>query len=490
MHDAARKEERTLKRSFMTSLPDTSGAFLTASRIILAHGGNMVRASYNKAVDAHTLFLDVEGDEDALDHIETELKQAGFLQNSSHVKVLLVEVEVPHEPGGMIPVLETLQKRKVSISYLSSQATGKPTASLKMGLFIEDAAVIDALLTELAIICPVRILSYDAGEKKLDNTVFYLSFADEMRQLLDLTQEQTREFIYYANLAMQLLDEKGESPSEAFAYISRFAHFVAEHGGAAYECRITCQKLTDRVSVTVLEPPCGSNITVLEDLQTRALLVIDGGFTCYEAMTMRLLRSLFPQFDARRKEMLLTHSDSDHTGICEHFGTIWCTRRTADCFAGEHIGLPCPREENPQMLPYYHLSKLITDYTPPVLSRLCLLDTTPCNDAAPLSMVGVFRFGDMSFDVYQGNGGHVPGETVLLDSRHRVGITGDDYINAQDMLPSQKEFNRLAPALARSVNQDSTKYRAILQTLRHMLDGDGWLLLPGHGAIIPRDQRL
>ncbi|MDD6051677.1 MAG: MBL fold metallo-hydrolase, partial [Clostridiales bacterium] len=180
-----------MKRSFMTNLPDTSGAFLTASRIILAHGGNMVRASYNKAVDAHTLFLDVEGEDDALDMIEAELNQAGFLQNSSDVKVLLVEVEVPNEPGGMIPVLETLQKRQVSISYLSSLATGKPTASLKMGLYIEDSAVIDALLTELTAICPLRILSYDAGESKLDNTVFYLRFADEMRQLLGLNQAQT-----------------------------------------------------------------------------------------------------------------------------------------------------------------------------------------------------------------------------------------------------------------------------------------------------------
>lgn len=478
-----------MKRSFMTRLPDTSGAFLTASRIIQAHGGNMVRASYNKAVDEHTLFLDVEGEDDALDAIEAELTQAGFLQNTSPVKVVLIEAEVPNEPGGVIPVLEALQKRRVSISYLSSQAANQPTTVLKMGLYIEDPAVIDTLLVELSAICPVRILSYDAGEKKLDNTVFYLTFADEMRRLLDLSPTQTKEFIYYSNLAMQLMDEKGESPAKTFEYVSRFAHFVAEHGGPAYECRITSQKLTPRVCVTVLEPPCGSNISVLEDLQTKALLVIDGGFTCYEAMTMRLLRSLFPDYDARRKEMLLTHSDSDHTGICGNFGTIWCTRRTADCFAGEHIGLPCPREENPNMLPYYHLSKLITDYTPPPLSRLCLLDTDPCDDAAALSKVGVFRFGDMVFDVYQGNGGHVPGETVLLDERHRVGITGDDYINTQDMLAPQREFNQLAPALARSVNQDSAKYRAILQTLRRMLSG-GWLLLPGHGAIIPRDQQL
>lgn len=153
------------------------------------------------------------------------------------------------------------------------------------------------------------------------------------------------------------------------------------------------------------------------------------------------------------------------------------------------MGLPAPREENPNMLPYYRLSTLITKYVPPTLSHLRMLDTEPCDDAQPLSRVGEFRFGDLRFDVYQGNGGHVPGETVLVDERHRIAVTGDDYINATDMLPAQKEFNRLAPYLARSVNQDSAKYRAILTTLRHMLDG-GWLLLPGHGAVIPRDQRL
>ena len=478
-----------MKRSFMTNLPDTSGAFLTASRIILRHGGNMLRASYNKAVDAHTLFVDVEGEEEALDAIEAELSAEGFLQNESRVRVVLLEAEAPHKPGGILPVLEALNRRNVSISYLSVQAQGKASVPFKMGLYIEDSAVIDELLVELSAICPVRILDYDAGEKKLDNTVFYLSFADEMRGLLGLTPAQTKEFVYYANLVMQQLDEKGEPHSKTFEYISRFAHFVAEHSGTNYDCRITCQKLTDKVAATVIEPPCGSNITVLEELNTRALLVIDGGFTCYEAETMRLLRSLFPDFDARKKEMLLTHSDSDHAGICRHFQKIWCTQRTADCFAGEHVGLPSPREENPNMLPYYRLSTLITDYVPPTLSRLCLLDSQPCDDALPLSKVGEFCFGDLSFDVYQGNGGHVPGETVLVDDHHRIAITGDDYINAVDMTPAQKEFNRLAPYLARSVNQDSARYRAILTTLRYMLS-DGWLLLPGHGAIIPRDQRL
>ena len=479
-----------MKRSFMTTLPDKTGAFLEASRIILRHGGNMTRASYNKAVDAHTLFLDVEADETQLTAIEADLTAAGFLQTASYVKIVLAEFEVEDKPGATIPVLEALARYRISISYISSQPPTNGRVALKLGLYVEEPGVIETLLRELSALCAVRILDYDAGEKRLDNTVFYLTFADEMRRLLRMTQEQTSEFIYYANLVMQQLDEKGEPPDKTFGYISRFAHFVVEHGGTAYDCRITAQKLTDRVNVTVIEPPCGSNITVLEDESTRALLVIDGGFSYYRRLTMRLLRELFPDFDLRKKEMLLTHSDSDHSGLSRYFDTVWCSRRTADCFVSENLGQPCPREENPNMLPYYRLSNLIADYEAPQLRRLRHLDSQPANDAHPLSQIGTFAFADLHFDVLQGNGGHVPGETVLLDHAHKIAITGDDYINARDCTAPQKEFNQLAPYLARSVNQDSAKYRLILRTLKDMMDGKGWLILPGHGAILQRDQRM
>ncbi len=479
-----------MKRTFMTSLPERPGAFLQASRIVLHHGGNMTRASYNKAVDAHMLFLDVDAEEAELDAIEAGLNAAGFLRTESQVKVLLAEFEVPDRPGATIPILEVLARYQISISYISSQSMGRETVDMKLGLYIEDPSVIDTLLRELSTLCAVRILSYDAGEKKLDNTVFYLTFASEMRKLLNMTQAQTNDFITNANLVMQQLDEKGEPPSKTFEYVSRFAHFVKEHGGDAYDCRISCQRLTDRVVATVIEPPCGSNVTVLADGDAGPLLVVDGGFSCYEKLTMRLIRTLFPDYDRRQRAMLVTHADSDHTGICGQFDTVWCSQASADWFAKEHLGIPCPREENPNMLPYYRLSKLITDYTPPQLNRLRVLDSQKCDPASPLSPIGAFSFADLSFQVLQGNGGHVPGETVLLDEEHRIAITGDDYINIRGCTPEQAAFNRLAPYLARSVNQDSAKYRAILKTLKDLMDGEGWLILPGHGAIVQRDQRL
>ena len=479
-----------MKRSFMTTLPDKTGAFLQASRIILSHGGNMTRASYNKAVDAHTLFLDVEADAAQLDAIEADLTCSGFLQTAPHVKIILAEFEVPDAPGATIPVLETLARQQVSISYISSLPPQAGVVKLRLGLYIGEAGAVEGLLRELSSLCAVRILDYDAGEKRLDNTVFYLTFADEMRRLLRMTQAQTSEFIYHANLVMQQLENTGEHPDKAFGFVSRFAHFVVEHGGTGYDCRITAQKLTPRVNATVIEPPCGSNITILEDERTRQLLVIDGGFSYYKRQTMKLLRQLFPDIELRRREMLLTHSDSDHSGISGYFDTVWCTRRTADCFASEHLGQPCPREENPNMLPFYRLSNLIADYEPPQLRRLRHLGDRLPNDAKPLSEIGTFDFADMHFTILEGNGGHVPGETVLLDEAHRIAITGDDYVNFHDYTAPQKEFNQLAPYLARSVNQDSAKYRLILRALKDMMDGQGWLIFPGHGAILQRDQRM
>lgn len=480
-----------MKKSYMTTMPDKSGVFLKATRIIHRHGGNIIRASYNKAVDVHALFVDVEAPEEAQVKIEQELTEAGFLSKAvTHAKVVLMECELLDKPGTLLPILEVLSRYSISISYMSTQQNGSGKQYFKMGLYIEEPGVIDTILKEISNLCPVRILQYDAGEKTLDNTVFYLTFAGEMRRLLRLTQEQTNQFLYYSNLVMQRLDERNELPGRTFEYVSRFAHFVAEHGGTAYECRTTRLELSPLVSCTVLEPPCGSNITVLEDKATGKLLVVDSGFPCYQRFTMRRLREIYPDFDDRDKEMLLTHSDNDHSGLASQFGVIYVSQRTAQCFADESEGLPCAREKNRDTLPYYRLSKIICEYTPPMQSQLRILDTMPCDDTQPYSRIGEFRFADLCFAVYQGYGGHTPGETVLIDEMHKVAITGDDYINIHGYTAPQKSFNRIAPYLMNSVNEDSRKAHILLDELRKRLDGKGYTILPGHGLPVLPGQRM
>ncbi|MBQ8655071.1 MAG: hypothetical protein IJ507_09040 [Clostridia bacterium] len=480
-----------MKKSYMTLMPDKSGAMLSAAQIIHRHGGNIIRGSYNKAVDVHAMFVDVEASPEALEKIEADLTRAGFLsETASHAKVVLMECELMDRPGTLIPILEVLSRHRISISYMSTQQNGTGRQYFKMGLYIEVPGVVDTILKEISVLCPVRILQYDAGEKTLDNTVFYLTFAGEMRRLLRLTQEQTNQFLYYTNLVMQRLDERNELPSRTFEYISRFAHFVAEHGGMAYECRTTRFQLSPLVYCTVLEPPCGSNITLLEDLASGRMLVVDSGFPCYQRYTMRRLRELYPDFDEREKEMLLTHSDNDHSGLASQFGVIHVSRRTARCFLDESEGRPCAREKNRDTLPYYRLSKIICEYTPPMQSQLRILDTQPCDDSKPYSRIGEFRFADLCFQVYQGYGGHTPGETVLIDEMHKVAITGDDYINIHGYTAPQKSFNRIAPYLMNSVNEDSRKAHVLLDELKKLLDGKGYTILPGHGLPVMPGQKM
>ena len=52
-----------MKKTYVTKMPDHIGAFLKASEAISGLGVNITRVSYNKAVDSHTLFIEVDGDE-------------------------------------------------------------------------------------------------------------------------------------------------------------------------------------------------------------------------------------------------------------------------------------------------------------------------------------------------------------------------------------------------------------------------------------------
>ena len=99
----------------------------------------------------------------------------------------------------------------------------------------------------------------------------------------------------------------------------------------------------------------------------------------------------------------------------------------------------------------------------------------------PLTQIGFFDFADLHFEVYEGKGGHLPGEIVLIDYAHHIAFTGDIYINMRGMTPEQAEYNRYAPILMTSVDTNPTlcadERKAILQRL-----GVGeWQIFGAHG---------
>ena len=466
-----------MKKTYITSLPDRAGAFLEASRIIAAEGGNIVRVSYNKAVDLHTLFVDVEAGKKQMHRITERLRELGYLADEAKIvqQVILIELKLLDVPGSLTPVLELLGRHAINISYLSSQADGSPYQHFRMGLYLEEPAAVKGLLDDLSAVCDVKILEYSVTEKVLDSTVFYIGFANEMRAMLGLNQRQVSRFLIESNKIMQILDAKGEAPFKTFEYIRNSARFLVEHRGEKYQPIISQRQLSPGVMAYIIEPPCGSNTYLLDD--GRELLLFDGGFTCFRRELLQAIESVVPDFRRRPRRLALTHADVDHVGALALCDEVLVSDGVYQNFLLEHEGKDNFREQNPVHAPYCRLSKIISGYEPPDLSKLKVIGRK--TDDRTLTPIGTLNFGDLSFQVLEGNGGHVRGETVYLDPDRKVLVSGDNLVNIQGFSPDQKVFNVLAPYLMTSVNVDSREATVCRKQLTRM--ARGVFVLPGHG---------
>ncbi len=458
-------------------MPDKAGSFLKASEVISASGGNIVRVSYNKAVDVHTLFIDVSGNEEQIEKITEELIKLGYLTNEEkETKVLLIELKLHDKPGAIKPVLEIISIYNVNISYINSQENGTGYQFFKMGLLIENINDIKNLLDDVSKICDVRILEYDITEKILDSTVFYITFANEIKKMLSLTQEQTIGFLINSNKIMQILDERNEAPLKTFEYIRKFAKFVIDHKAANFNSTVNKIKLSENVTLYLIEPPCGSNTYILEN--GNELMFIDCGFACFRKEMYNLFEKLFDCFEKYKKSIILTHADIDHSGLLDLFDKIYVSKNSYDNFKYENENVPNYREQNVIHAPYCRLSKIITEYTPPDLNKMEIIGEK--KDNAIISFIGELSFSDLNFSVYEGNGGHVKGETIIVCNDKKVIFTGDILVNIKGFSTEQYNFNMLAPYLMTSVNVDSEKSKICRNEVMNM--SKDYLICPGHGT--------
>ena len=85
--------------------------------------------------------------------------------------------------------------------------------------------------------------------------------------------------------------------------------------------------------------------------------------------------------------------------------------------------------------------------------------------------------------MYEGKGGHLPGEIVLIDYEHRIAITGDVYVNVHGMTSEQKQYNRYAPILMTSVDTDPHLCAQEREAVFQRLGAGKWQVFGAHGAV-------
>ena len=296
-----------------------------------------------------------------------------------------------------------------------------------------------------------------------------------MKKKLSLTQKETNTFLNNSNKILQILEEKNENYFKTFKYIRKFADFTVDYRNENYNPRISHKKVTDNTVIYLIEPQCGGNTYIIES--DDELLFVDSGFACYRDEMIGIFHELFPNFDEMKKQIVLTHADMDHAGITDIFEDIYVSENTFINFKREHEGKKNFREENPLHEPYIILDGIISKYVPPELYKLRILGNKE-NDEE-FEQIGELNFHDLSFDVYESNGGHLKGEIILVEKEKKIVFTGDIFVNVKGFTPEQYDFNLLAPYLMGSVNTDSKK----ASTCRKILISkcENYLLCPGHG---------
>lgn len=469
-----------MKKTYVTTMPNHIGAFLKASQCFSALGINITRVSYNKAVDSHTLFIDAEGTPEQLALADIELEKIGYLhKDRKESSILLIECYLKDEPGSVTDILALINEFDFNISYISYQGNDSDNQLFKMGLNVNDNDRINEFLSEAEKICKLRVIDYNSSEKVYDNSIFYNTYVTGLSKMMELSEELKQKLLVHINLAMQTLDETGLSPYRTFDSISKFAELLALSKGKNFSPRITEHKISENTTITTIEPPCGSNVTIIKS--NGKYLFIDTGYACYEAEMLPIIKSIVPEFDEIEKNVLITHADLDHCGLLSMFDNIIASAKSKKILADEFDGRDSFREQNPLHKPYINICKILTSYQPPIPEKITVAWDERENMTEPLTQIGIFDFEELHFEVYEGLGGHLPGEIVLIDYSKHIAFTGDVYINMQGLTPQQAEYNQYAPILMTSVDSDpklcALERKAIMQRL-----GVGeWKIFGAHG---------
>lgn len=469
-----------MKKTYVTSMPNHIGAFLKASKCFSALGINITRVSYNKAVDSHTLFIDAEGTEEQLQKADIELEKIGYLQsNANKTSIVLIEFRLKDIPGSVTDVLTLINDFNFNISYISSQENGTDYQYFKMGLYVEDIDNISEFLKEAEKLCKVRVIDYNSCEKVFDNSIFYNTYVLGLSQTMGLSENVTQELLVHVNLAMQTLDEQGLSPYRTFDSISKFAELLGASKGTEFMPRISTHKVSERTEITLIEPPCGSNTIIIKS--DEKYLFVDSGYACYTDEMLDILESIIPDFKNIKKTILVTHADVDHCGLLPIFDEIIASQKTAVCLKNEYLGTDGYREKNPLHKPYINICKTLTSYKAVDPDKIHVLWKDIADLTEPLTQIGFFDFGELHFEVYEGKGGHLPGEIVLIDYKNHIAFTGDIFINIHGLTPQQAEYNQYAPILMTSVDTDPKLCAEERKTIIGRLGVGQWQIFGSHG---------
>jgi len=474
---------------FVAKMPDEPGALHRAAEIVKRHGGNIDRIQYDKRIDPYTVFFEARCSEEEYQAMRSELQAIGYLQGKMNVPSFLkFNVVLPNRSGALFDFLNHTTAAKCNIDFLDFDDRGNHPERLTVSLTVEEAGAVDRLLEELKPVYPLEILEYDTTGQHLDETVFYIRFAQELRALVGEAEDAfLLRLLSDINHVAQELMNLGSDPKQAFSDVLRSGRGLRETTGKGFYADIQSIRL-GKADLLCVQLPCGGNCYLLRN--GPEVSMVDTGFGIYFRDLDRLMEKEGWGGMGMVRNVLITHGDADHSGSA---GLIDAVVRmhpdTLEMIKTSNRAYGSGSEGSVLAEVYTKLINLFSGFS--VAERPDLYPTHGHGSRGGFPVLATLDLAGMRCEVLEGFGGHTTGQVFYFLPDELVLFTGDSLINFDSLTEDRRDFATLAKNLMTTVNVDSVKASKERKALLHLIeeeesvrtDGRKCLVCGGHGAV-------
>ncbi len=474
---------------FVAKMPDEPGALHRAAEIVKRHGGNIDRIQYDKRIDPYTVFFEARCTDEEYMAMRSELEEIGYLQGQMIVPSFLkFQVRLPNRSGALFDFLNHTTASRCNIDFLDFDDRGKHPERLTVSLTVEEAGAVDRLLGELKSRYPLEILEYDTTGQKLDDTVFYIRFAQELRGLIGRAEDAfLLRLLSDINHVAQELMNLGADPKQAFADVLRSGQGLKGTAGAGFYADLQGARLGG-AELLCAQLPCGGNAYLLR--YDGEVAMIDTGFGIYFRDLDRMMEVEGWGGVGLVHQVLVTHGDADHSGssglltadVWMHPETVEMIRQSNRAYGSESAGSILAEV-------YTKLINLFSGFA--AAEHPNIFPSAAIGERGDFKVLARLPVAGMDCEVLEGFGGHTQGQVFYFFPGEMALFTGDSLINFDSLTEERRDFATLAKNLMTSVNVDSAKaaqerkglIRLIEKVESERADGRKCLVCGGHGAI-------
>ena len=487
------------KYSFVTRVPDEPGALHRAAEIIKSYSGNINRIQFDRRIDPVTVFFEVTATPEGYCRIKEDLHAIGYLQESlPALGFLRFSVYLPHEPGSLFKLLTYITGAGANIAYIDFDDRRCDPGRVTISLNVEETAIVESLLDRLKSQYRLDILEYDTTGEKLDDTVFYVRFAQAVRGLIGTAEDEfLLSLLQDVNHIVQELNSLGQDPREVFECILLTGRTLQNTTGDRFYADVQRIRLSDDVEVFCFQTPGGGSIFLLR--APEETVMIDTGYGIYHEDAVRMFQHYGLGDLKKIKRIYITHADADHCGAGGLFdATSYTHTGSREIIRRANRAYGSRSESSILEEVYTTVINLFSHFTPP--ENLEVFPEEKIGTRSIFPILARFTVHDLEFEVLESLGGHMHGQVYLFCPGHGIVFTADTLINFGSLDEDRKRYNSLADFLVTSVNVDSDcarqERKALLEMIRDLDEelaptGRRCLVACGHGAIsVLKDGKL